>query len=229
MYDPDANASPINPLPTVVVVLLLVMAGVEAVFQLAEAGFIGGPEAIGWRLEYSRQYAFFDPIFDWMLENRRFPAEHMIRLVTYSFVHAGFTHALMVAVFTAALGKFVGEVLGSLAVAVVFFASAIIGAIGFSMILDAPYLLMGGYPAVYGLIGAFTWILYAGLTAKGQSGIQAFRLIAFFMAIQLIWKLVFGGNDDWLAEGIGFVTGFGLAILLSPGSVQSMIARVRSR
>ena len=46
MYQ-DPNAPPLNPLPPVVWFLALPIIAVEAMFQMAEAGIIGGPGGIG--------------------------------------------------------------------------------------------------------------------------------------------------------------------------------------
>ncbi len=232
MYNPDANQSPINPLPPVVWVLALAMAGVELMFQAGEAGFVGGPEAIGWRLEHARQFGFFDTVFDWMRQNRTFPLEHVQRFATFHFVHSNFTHAAFVVVFILALGKFVAELFSAWTVLVVFFGSAMIGAAGYSIILDDGTLLIGGYPGVYGLIGAFTWILFTDARMAGNSGISAFRLIAFFMALQMIYKVLFETSNDWLAELIAFGAGFALCFVLAPGArrrLRGYLDRMRSR
>lgn len=232
MYDPDANQSPINPLPTIVWVLALAIAGVEVMFQAAEAGFVGGPEAIGWRLEHARDYGFFDTVFDWMRQNQIFPLEHMQRFVTFHFIHGSFTHAAFVVVFVLALGKFVAELFHPVAVLVLFFGSAIIGAAVYSILLDENSMLIGGYPGVYGLIGAFTWILFTDARMAGNSGISAFRLIAFFMSLQLIYKLLFDTNNEWLAEIIAFGSGFTLCFVLAPGAAQRWaryLGRLRDR
>ena len=71
MYSDDLNAPPVNPLPNVVILLCCLVGGVELVFQMAEAGFIGGQEGIGWRISAMQQYAFSDRLFDWMRVNGR--------------------------------------------------------------------------------------------------------------------------------------------------------------
>jgi membrane associated rhomboid family serine protease len=218
MYDPDANQPPLNPLPPVVWILALAIVGVELMFQAGEAGFIGGPEAVGWRLEHARNFGFFDAVFDWMRQNRSFPLEHVQRFVTFHFVHGSFTHAAFVVVFILALGKFVGELFSPWSVLVVFFGSAIIGVAGYSIILDESNLIIGGYPGVYGLIGAFTWVLFMDARMAGNSGISAFRLIAFFMALQLIYKILFNTSNEWLAELIAFGSGFALSFLVAPNA-----------
>lgn len=232
MHDPNLNEAPLNPIAPVVLILFAAIAIPELIFQGAERGLFGGPQAVGWRQEAARVYGFYDPVFTWMVDNFRAPFEHVLRFFSYSFVHLGFGHAVFVGVFTLALGKFISESLGSLAVLILFFASAFLGALGYGILLDEPSLLLGGYPAVYGLIGGFTWVMYVGLTSSGKSGASAFNLIGIFMAIQLIWKLFFGGTNEWLAELIGFLTGFSLSIALSAckaGSVAGLLERIRRR
>lgn len=232
MYDPNANESPLNPLPPVVWLLALAVAVPELVLQAGEAGFVGGPQAIGWRLDLARSYGFFDAVFDWMRQTGTYPPEHLLRFVTFQFMHGNFTHAAFVVVFILALGKFVAELFNPLALLVVFFGSAITGAALYSVILDERTLLIGGYPGVYGLIGAFTWIMFTDMRNTGQNGLSAFRLIAFFMLIQLVYKILFDTSNQWLAELLAFFTGFGLSYVLGPDArrrVGGFIDRMRAR
>jgi membrane associated rhomboid family serine protease len=222
MYNPDADASPINPLPNSVVLLLVLVGGIELVLQLAERGMIGGPTGIGWRLEWARAFGYFDPVFEWMRVNNDYGLRDLSRFATYPFIHVGGVHILFVLVFIAALGKFVAELLGDFAVLVIFMLSAIAGAFAYGLIFDDSTLLIGGYPAVYGLLGAFTWVKFLIERMEGKSGLRAFGLIGFFMTIQLAYKLFFGGNNEWLAELFGFGAGFTLAIIFGPGGI-SMI------
>ncbi|MBK1636214.1 rhomboid family intramembrane serine protease [Rhodovulum adriaticum] len=226
---PDPNASPINPLPPVVWALVLPVLAVETLFSLGERGIVGGPAAVGWRLAAFQDYAFSGQVFDWMLANGRFPPEHLLRFVTYPFVHASFTHALFVIVFILALGKMVGEVFRAWAVLVVFFGSAFGGAVAYGLLLNDPVPLLGGYPAVYGLIGAFTFLLWMRLGVQGDNQYHAFTLIGILLGIQLLFGLLFGGGNDWVADLAGFATGFALSFVVSPGGWSRLRTRLRHR
>jgi len=220
---------PFNPLPPVVLALTVAIAGIEALFQLGARGVIGGPEAVGWRLAAVQDHAFSGEIFDWMLANNRWPPEQLARFVTYPFVHGSFTHLLFVLVFLVALGKMVGEIFRAWAVLAVFFGAAIAGALGYALILDDPAPLFGGFPAVYGLIGAFTFLLWVDLGLRGANQARAFVLIAFLMGAQLLFGLLFGGGNDWVADVFGFGAGFALSFLVSPGGWGRVVARLRRR
>lgn len=223
------DESPINPLPPIVVALALLIFGVELVMQAGARGIAGGPDGIGWRLEAMRAYGFSGPVLDWMIETGRWPLEHLKRFVTYPFIHVNFTHAAFVLVFLLALGKMVGEVFGTFAVLVVFFLSAIVGAAAYGIILDNPTPIVGGYPAVYGLIGSYTFMLWVSLAGTGNTQLRAFTLIGFLMGLQLVFGLIFGSNKDWLADIFGFATGFAVSFLLVPGAWGRIRAKLRGR
>ena len=124
MQDPDIQP-PVNPLPPAVILMFLAIAGVEAGLTLGEAGLIGGPGAVGWRLGLIRDFAFSGEIFDWMLANGQWPLSEVRRLVTYPFVHLGFTHGLFAMVLLLALGKMVAEVMGQVAFVAIFILSGV--------------------------------------------------------------------------------------------------------
>lgn len=223
------DASPINPLPPVVWALVLPIVAMEAVLAAGGAGLAGGPGAMGWRLDAVQRFAFSGEILRWMWATGQWPAEHLIRFVTYPFAHGSFTHALFVTVFLLALGKMVAEVFRAWAVLVVFFAAAVAGALAYAALPGVAQPLIGGYPAVYGLIGAFTFILWARLGAANANRARAFSLIGFLLGIQLVFALIFGGTWDWVADIAGFATGFVLSFVVSPGGWAAVRARIRHR
>lgn len=225
---PEAEA-PFNPLPTAVVGLAVVILGIEVLFSLGQRGLIGGPEAVGWRLAAIRDFGFIDQVFDWMIANLRFPPEHLVRFVTYPLIHVSFTHAIFVVIFVLAIGKMVGEVFGSVAVLTVFFSSSIFGALVFGLLLNSDIPLVGGYPGVYGLIGAYTFLLWVSMIATGGNQYRAFSLIGVLLGIQLLFAVFFDTGMDWVADLSGFVCGFFLSFLVSPGGWQRALNKLRQR
>ncbi|SDI29479.1 Rhomboid family protein [Lutimaribacter saemankumensis] len=223
----NPNISPVNPLPPVVTALFLAIMGIEAVFSLGAYGLAGGAQAVGWRVAAIQDYGFSSDVFRWMLENGRYPPEHMMRFLTYAFVHGTFTHALFVGVMLLAMGKFVGEVLAQWAILAVFVVGTVAGALAHGIFIEAQPWLVGGFPGVYGLIGAFTYLLYVRLVSKGSNGARAFALIGFLMAIKLVFGLLFGADATWLADLAGFFAGFAVTIVLAPGGWARLRARLR--
>lgn len=221
--------APVNPLPLTVVLMVLIIGAIELFFLAAEQGFVGGPEGLGLRLTAIEEFAFYEPLVAWMIENETMRAKYMMRFVTYPMIQGNFTNAVFVIVFLLALGKWVGEAMGQLSVLVIFFGSAILGAVVYALVWDTRVALFGGYPGAYGLVGAFTFLLWAHLAEKGERQIKAFSLIAALLAIQFIFGLFFGAGKAWVAEVGGFLSGFGLAFLLHPGQWSRILTRVRAR
>jgi len=221
------HTAPLNPLPWVVWALALPIIAFEAAFGLGQAGLAGGASAVGWRLAAIQHFAFVPDILRAMWQAQTFPLSELARIVTYPFVHGSFTHAAMVLVFILALGKMVGEIFRPLAVLAVFFGAAVTGALVYTALPTAHVPLYGGYPAVYGLVGAFTYILWARLGALNANRARAFSLIGFLLFIQLVFGLIFGTGWDWVAELAGFAIGFGLSFVVGPGGPARVLARFR--
>lgn len=223
----DHNAPPLNPLPPVVWALALPMIALEIVLQAGEAGLAGGPMAVGWRIEAIQKAAFVPSLWQEMRAMGQFPAEHLARFVAYPFVHGSLTHAAFAVVILLALGKFVGEVLRAWAVLVVYFGAAIVGALAYGL-LQTQVPLFGAYAGDYGLIGAFTYLMWLRLAGSGRE-YRAFSMIGLLLAAQLLFGLLFGGGQDWVADIAGFVTGFAVTILLAPGGIVRLKDRLRQR
>ena len=232
MYSDDHDAPPFNPVPPVVLLPALAIAAVELVLQAAQRGLIGGPQGIGWRTEAITRFGFFDTVFQWMLARGQFPVEHLMRFVTYMGVHAGFGHALFAVVILLAIGKMVAELYSAPAFVAIFLASGVAGAVAYGTFLDTGVPLIGAFPAIYGLIGAMTFIMWTAARMRGENQFRAFSLIAFLLGVQLLFRMLFGGADDWVADIAGFVAGFALSVGLAPGGparAAAVLDRIRRR
>lgn len=231
---PGYDESPLNPLPPVIWLLVLPIIATEAAAGLAQIGLIGGAQGIGMRLAMLERAAFVPDLLIRLAMTGQWEYAQPWRIVTYPFVHGSLTHALFVAVFTLALGKLVAEQFRALSVLAIFFGSAIGGALVYTAL--AAWLpgrfepLIGGYPAVYGLVGAFTFLLWVRLGVENANQLRAFSLIGMLLLFQLVFGLIFGGaGHGWIAEIAGFVIGFLLSFLLVPGGWDHVMRRVRAR
>lgn len=229
MHHPNADENPFNALPPIVIVLALAIAAVEICFQAGESGFIGGPQAVGWRLAAIEDYGFLPAVWEYMVQNGIFPFEHLARLVTYPFVHASFTQAVFAVVIVLAVGKAVGEIFSAPAFLAVFFLSSIIGALVYGSLVSANVPLFGAFPGAYGMIGAFTFLLWVNLAAVGANSMRAFTLIGVLLLFQLVFGVFFGAGYDWIADVAGFAAGFGLSFVVSPGGWNRVLGKLRQR
>jgi membrane associated rhomboid family serine protease len=236
----EHHTAPLNPLPAVIWLLALPLIAIEVVLGLGQAGLVGGPGAIGWRMQAIERFAFLPDAFWWMVENGRWPWDVALRILTYPIANASFGSALFAIVMLLALGKMVGEVLRWWAVLVVFLAGTVVAALVFALLPTRGFPMFGSFPAIYALIGAFTWVLWMRRRAMGANGGGAFRMIGLLLAIQP----VFAGVQwiiapqpsvqwywawNWLSELSSFATGFVLCYLVAPGSWNALMARLRKR
>ncbi|MCV2865282.1 rhomboid family intramembrane serine protease [Albidovulum sediminicola] len=226
---PGYDEAPLNPLPGVVWLLLLPLVAMEAVIGLGKAGLAGGGMGEAWRNDALQRFALPPQLLEAMVDRGQYPLEGLWRFVTYIYVHGSFTHAIFVAVFLLALGKMVAEVYKAWSVIVIFFGAGLFGGIVYSLVPGISYPLFGGYPAVYGLIGTFTFMLWARLGAENANRFRAFTLIGFLLGIQLIFGVLFGGTPDWIADLAGFGFGFGASFVVGPGGPAYLLARIRQR
>ena len=230
----DLNTPPLNPLPMVVWVLALPMIAMEVVVQAGANGLAGGPAGIGWRVQAIQTLGFAPDYLRQMLDLWQFPLDGIYRLVSFSFVHLDLSHTLFVVVILLALGKFVGEVYAGWAVLVTYFASAAVGALVYTALPLTHAGLIGGYPGNYGLIGAYTFLLWVRLA--GQGSLRAFQLIGFFMVFQvamavigiMLYGVERGTTWEFVADLAGFATGFALAFVVSPGGGARVLAKLRA-
>ena len=225
----DLNAPPINPLPPVVWLLALPVIAMEVAVSLGASGYAGGASGIGWRLDAVQRFGFSPEYLRRMYAAGLWPADGLLRLISYPLVHLSVTHTVWVIVFLLALGKFVGEVFRWWAVLVVVFGAAAFAALVYAAVPVVTAPLVGGYPPVYGLIGAFTFILWTNLGRTGGNQMRAFSLIGMLLAVQLVFGLLFGGGTEWIADLAGFGAGFVLSFVVSPGGWSRVKAKLRHR
>lgn len=216
MFQPGHNQSPFNNIPPVVVAIAVIIGGIEIAFQAGAAGFVGGSAGVGWRIDAIERFGFFDPVFEWMRQTGNWPFEGLWRFVTYMFIHQSLMHALLASVLLLAMGKFVAERFAVSSVILIMVISAAFGALAYGFLADERFPLLGMYPAIYGLIGSFTFVMLLYYEAAGENRLQAFQMIGILVALQLIFSIMGGGPKDWIADIAGFVAGFSLSFVLAP-------------
>lgn len=222
----EPGVNPVNAVPPAVVVLVLAIALVEAALSLGSQGLAGGPQGVGWRIAAIERFAVSPAVLDYALQGQ---AQLWPRFVTYAFIHGGAIHALFAGALLLALGKFVAEGMGQLRTLVVFLAATVCGGVVFGLLAGATQPLFGAYPGIYGLIGAFTYLLWLRLGANGENRLAAFRLIGVLLALQLLFGMLFGANPQWIGDVGGFLAGGAAAVLVAPGGLSALRTRLRAR
>lgn len=225
----DRNAPPLNPLPPVVWAMALPMIAMEVVVSLGASGLAGGAGGVGWRMQSLERFVFSPDLMRAMIDQHQYPIDLLWRLVTYPFVHASTTHAVFVIVILLAVGKMVAEVFRWWAVLAIFLAATLAGAAAYTVVPQIQTPLFGGYPPVYGLIGGFTWLMWKRAIATGGDRFRAFSMIGFLIGIQLLFTVFGGASWEIVADVAGFVVGFALSFVVSPGGGSRLRDRLRQR
>ncbi|SDW30866.1 rhomboid family intramembrane serine protease [Roseicitreum antarcticum] len=229
MQDPSPQTF-LNPLPGVVWLLLIPLIGIEAVLLLGENGLLAGisATAAGWRLEVLARAGFAAELQHWMWETGRSPARVLLRYLSYPFIHAGPLHAGFVAVLLAALGKSVAGGMRPWPMLALIVVSVLAGALAFGAFAAREAWLLGAYPAIFGLIGAFTWQGWA-VARDRAAQIRAFGLIATLLLARLGFGLMIESGGLWIADLAGFAAGFAVTPILMPGGAARALATLRRR
>lgn len=225
----DHTTSPLNNLPPAVWILALPMMAIEAAVQLGANGIAGGADGVGWRLTMLERFAFFPDLLRQNVARGEYAPDSLLRLVSYPFVNGDLTSAVFGVVMLLALGKVVGEVFRWWALVVVFLGSGVVAALIYTAIPGMTAPVAGAFPPVYGLVGAFTFLMWVRLAAVGANQYRAFSLIGALLFFQFVIGMLFGGGTLWVAEIAGFVAGFALSFVVSPGGWARVRARLQER
>jgi membrane associated rhomboid family serine protease len=219
-------------LPIVVWAVVAPMIAMEVVIGLAGLGIVGGAEGGFWRIEAIQRFAFLPELARLMAETGAWTEGGAVRFLSYPFVHRGLIDAVFMVALTLALGKVAGEALGSTGFMAVFFGAAIAGGAAAAFVLTGVEALIGGFPAAYGLIGAFTFLLWARLGQLGGPRARAFGLIGMLVGLQIVFGLALGGLAGLaglVPDLAGFAAGFVLAPFFVPGGMARIVAALRRR
>jgi Rhomboid family len=215
LFDPNHNASPVNPVPPVALILAAPIVLIELVLQLAEAGLIGGPDAIGWRIKLVQEFAFFDTIWEAMLQTRHVQPDWIWRFFTYPFISSNFGEAMVGSVIVLGVATYLGKRFGPHKILLGFFGPTAVAAVAYGLAGDAPLPLMGPFPAAFGLLGVYSFLLWAKERFAGGSGWGAFRLVGFLITLHVIRWLIFGHGKAVFAEFVALMTGLALSLYIT--------------
>lgn len=225
----DDTPPPMNPLPPVIWALALPPIAVEVVVNLGASGLVNTPGADGWRQQAWERFAFVPDLWRAMVAAHQYPLDGLMRFISYPLVHGSFTHTLFVLVIFVALGKTVAQVFRWWAVVVLVFGATVAGAFAMATLPEIKQALIGGYPPVYGMIGAFTYLQWTTLGATGGNRARAFLMVGALLGVQVLFGLALGGGLEWVADMAGFATGFLLSFVLAPGGWRRVLERIRQR
>lgn len=223
MYEQDLNASPINPIPTIVIIFVIAIWGPEVVFQLAERGFMSDPQAIGWRQEMAQRFAFSDRVFDWMRANNTFPAEHLLRFFSYPFIQPNLFEFAFSSVILLTMGKYLAENAHWSLVPICFFAAAIGSTIVTGLLVEEAGAMIGARNAAFGVLSGYAAIVLEEDVFAGRPARRAKTMILFIVILQVAFFAMDTSSHTWIERFSAFIIGGLAAFVFAPNAKRRAI------
>lgn len=194
--------TPQTPLPRSLVALVLVMAGLELVFQAAEIGLAGDG---GLRYRVYAAGAFWASLFHGV--EPLFSLQPVTMFVSHAFLHGGLLHLAMNSAILLGLGRLVGERYGDGTILPLFLLSAIAGGVAFVLINASDVPMVGASGAVFGFLGVWTiWDWYRH-RAHGVSPRPVVTRAVVLLLVNVLFFFGFGGSIAWEAHLGGYAAG----------------------
>jgi rhomboid protease GluP len=206
-------------LPSPALFTLIVIVGLvalpELVLILADLGLIGSAR---WR-PLAWQYGGFwtGLLRDW---RPSFAAQPVTMFLTHAFLHAGPGHMIgnlgaLVAIGAPVLARF-----GTRGFLAVYAAAILGGGLAFGLTSASPAPMVGASGAIFGLLGAWTWMQRADRARDGARpwavGLRVMGIAAALVLLNLVMWLLADGVLAWETHLGGYLAGLGMAALLAP-------------
>jgi membrane associated rhomboid family serine protease len=191
-----------RPLPRVLSIGVGLIALIEVVLSLADAGFIGDPTL---RMRLFEAGAFWTGLLHGA--TARFAAQPATMFVSHALLHGGLLHMVMNLTILLALGRFVADRYGAGVILPLFLAGAVAGGAAFGLLSSGGYPMVGASGAVFGFLGV--WIAWDWKRHRdhGLPVAPVLRRVAVLAGLNLLLYIGLGGMVAWEAHLGGFAIG----------------------
>ena len=212
--DPAApDPAPVTPAPGrwILIVLIALCAGVEAVLQLADAQLIGPGRLRSLAYEYG---GFWVGLLRSWTPN--FPAQPYVMFLTYGFLHGGIVHLAVNMITLWSLGTAVLDRVGVRGFVLLYTGSILGGGLGFALLASVLSPMVGASGALFGLAGGLLAWTYVDLFTLRERLWPVARAAAMLAALNLVLWWAMNGQLAWETHLGGFVAGWVIALLVDP-------------
>ena len=187
----------------VLIAILVICAGIEAVLQGADFGLWGSPR---WRGLAYQNGGFWRGLLDNWQPN--YAGQPAVMFASYGFLHGGFVHLLVNMITLASLGRLVIERVGQWRFAAIYALSLLGGAAGFALLSTAVQPMVGASGALFGLAGVLTgWEYTARRLAREGIG-PVLRVVGLLILLNLVMYWAMDGHLAWETHLGGFLAGW---------------------
>jgi membrane associated rhomboid family serine protease len=192
--------------------LIVLTALPELVLILADQGWIGSAR---WRPLAWQYGGFWAGLLHGWRPN--FAAQPATMFLSYGFLHSGPGHMIGNVLTLIVIGPPLAARFGGRGLAAIWLASILGGALAFGLLSRSPAPMVGASGAVFGLVGAWTWVQAVDARRALRSAAAVALRSAGIMAVLAVlnagmWWLL-GGLLAWETHLGGYLAGFAMAAL----------------
>lgn len=166
-----------------------------------------------------RQLAYdYGGFWPGLLDNWRpnYPIQPWTMFITYGFLHSGPAHLIVNMITLWSLGRRVLERVGKRGFVLLYIATLLGGAVGFSLLASGLRPMVGASGALFGLIGGLLAWAYVDRFTFDEVLWPVGRAVLFLIMLNLILWWVMDGQLAWETHLGGFITGWLAALLIDP-------------
>ncbi len=190
------------PLPASLLVLVGVIALIEVVLSLADAGILFDPSL---RSRVLLAGAFWGGLLHGA--KPLYAAQPVTMFLSHALLHGSLLHMVMNMTILLALGRFTADRYGPGVILPVFFLSAIAGGACFGLLASDAYPMVGASGAVFGFLGVWIAWDWRRHRAAGVSTGPVLRRVAVLVVINVVVFFGLKGMLAWQAHLGGFLAG----------------------
>jgi len=194
------------PAPLIILAILAVIIGIEAVLQAADQGWIGTRR---WRSLAYQFGAFWPGLLDTWEPN--YIGQPAAMFVTYAFLHGGLEHLLGNAVTLWSLGRIVVARTGQRGFLAVFALTSLGGALCFAALSPGTTPMVGASGALFGLAGIWVGWQWQDRAPGIGPMLRVSGIVALLIALNVALFWWYGGSLAWQTHLGGFGAGLGMA------------------
>ena len=199
----------------VVVVLVALCTVIELVLLAADHGILGSPR---WRgLAYQNGAFWAGLLYDW---RPNYPAQPWSMFLSYAFLHGGLSHLVGNMLILCLIGPAVAARVGQWKLLAIYGFSAFGGGLGFAVLGHSAQPVVGASGALFGLAGALLYWEYADRKQEGARLWPVAAMVLVLAVMNMVFWVLLKGVLAWEAHLAGFVAGWVIAIVLTPGKTR---------
>ena len=191
-----------RPLPKELWVLVGVIALIEVVLSLADAGIIFDPTL---RSRVFMAGAFWSPLLHGAAP--LYSLQPVTMFVSHAFLHGSLLHMVMNMTILLALGRFVADRYGPNVILPLFLVSAVAGGLAFGLLSRGAYPMVGASGAVFGFFGVWIAWDWRRHRVAGAPAMPVLRRVIVLVVVNVVVFIGLKGLLAWQAHLGGFLAG----------------------